>query len=72
MKKFVDYCKDCTIDFIALHYYGDFEGLASHIGEYVATFNKTVWLTEWAFPNVTLPVTQTFYNQSIEFLDRNP
>lgn len=28
--------KNCTYDFVPLHYYGNFEGLASHIGEYVA------------------------------------
>lgn len=26
--------KNCTYDFIPLHWYGNFEGLASHIGEY--------------------------------------
>lgn len=29
--------KNCTFDFVPLHYYGKFEGLASHIGEYAAT-----------------------------------
>lgn len=29
--------KPCTYDFVPLHWYGDFEGLANHIGEYVAT-----------------------------------
>lgn len=29
--------ENCTYDFVPLHYYGNFEGLASHIGEYVAT-----------------------------------
>lgn len=26
--------QDCTYDFVTLHWYGGFEGLASHIGEY--------------------------------------
>lgn len=26
--------KNCTYDFVPLHWYGNFEGLASHIGEY--------------------------------------
>lgn len=30
--------KPCTYDFVPLHWYGDFEGLASHIGEYIATW----------------------------------
>lgn len=29
--------KNCTYDFIPLHWYGNFEGLASHIGQYYAT-----------------------------------
>jgi hypothetical protein len=29
--------EDCVYDFVTLHWYGSFEGLASHIGEYVAT-----------------------------------
>lgn len=28
--------KNCTYDFVPLHWYGTFEGLASHIGEYAA------------------------------------
>lgn len=28
---------NCTIDFIPIHWYGDFQGLASHIGQVVAT-----------------------------------
>lgn len=42
LKRFLGSCsqiihKPCTYDFVPLHWYGDFEGLASHIGEYVAT-----------------------------------
>lgn len=29
--------KNCTYDFVPLHWYGNFEGLASHIGQYYAT-----------------------------------
>lgn len=28
--------KNCTYDFVTLHWYGGFEGLASHMGEYAA------------------------------------
>jgi hypothetical protein len=28
--------RNCTYDFVPLHWYGDFQGLASHIGEYSA------------------------------------
>lgn len=29
--------KNCTYDFVPLHYYGTFDGLASYIGEFIAT-----------------------------------
>ena len=51
-------------------WYGDFQGLASHIGEYVGTFNKTIWVTEYADSNVNIHESQTFYNQSSSYLDR--
>lgn len=72
MQQFLSACDNCTIDFMAVHYYGNFEGLASHVGQYVGTFNKTVWVTEYADPGVKLKDSQIFYNQSASFMDRNP
>lgn len=61
----------CRADFIPVHYYGDFEGFASHVGQVNATYaNMSMWVTEWAFPEEKLEETQDFYNQSIAFLDR--
>ncbi|KAI5364028.1 Putative glycoside hydrolase superfamily [Septoria linicola] len=61
----------CTPDFIPIHYYGDFQGLASHVGQVNATYeNMTMWVTEWAYPDESLEDTQDFYNQSIAFFDR--
>ncbi|KAK3934536.1 alkali-sensitive linkage protein 1 [Diplogelasinospora grovesii] len=63
--------KNCTYDFITLHWYGNFEGLASHIGTYAAAFpNKTMWITEYNFDNQDLATSQSFYNTSAEYLDR--
>lgn len=70
MQQFFTACSNCTIDFIPVHWYGNFQGLASHIGEYVGTFNKTIWVTEFADANVSLEESQTFYNQSSSYLDR--
>lgn len=41
LRQFLDNCstiigKECTYDFVTLHWYGPFEGMASHIGEYAA------------------------------------
>lgn len=62
-------CSNCTVDFIPVHWYGNFEGLASHIGEYVGTFNRSIWVTEFAYADASLSDSQTFYNQSSSYLD---
>lgn len=72
MQQFLSACKNCTIDFMTVHFYGSFEGLASHIGQYVGTFNKSVWVTEYAYPGASLEDTEVFFNQSASFMDRNP
>lgn len=47
--------EDCVYDFVTLHWYGNFEGLASHIGEYVATFpGKSIWVTEYNLDHAAL------------------
>jgi hypothetical protein len=61
----------CHPDFLPLHWYGNFEGLASHVGRMVIKYpNMTIWVTEWAWPNVGLEETQEFYNQSVAMFDR--
>ncbi|KAK4232734.1 alkali-sensitive linkage protein 1 [Achaetomium macrosporum] len=63
--------QNCTYDFLTIHWYGNFEGLASHMGEYSAAFpNKTMWITEYNVDNQDLATTQTFYNTSADYFDR--
>ncbi|KAI1103854.1 glycoside hydrolase family 128 protein [Jackrogersella minutella] len=63
--------KNCTYDFVAIHWYGNFEGLASHMGSYAAAFpNVTQWITEYNYNDQDLSTTQTFYNTSSEYFDR--
>lgn len=62
---------NCSADFIPVHWYGNFEGLASHVGQVRAAYpNMTVWVTEYADANVGLADSQSFYNQSSQFFDR--
>ncbi|KAK3312094.1 glycosyl hydrolase catalytic core-domain-containing protein [Apodospora peruviana] len=81
LKTFLDSCstivsdggnkKNCSYDFVPIHWYGDFGGLASHMGEYSATFpNKSIWITEYNFNDQALSTTQDFYNMSAEYFDR--
>ncbi|KAI1775888.1 glycoside hydrolase family 128 protein [Hypoxylon cercidicola] len=66
-----DETRNCTYDFVTLHWYGNFEGLASHMGEYAAEFpNVTQWITEYNYDNQDLSTTQSFYNTSSEYFDR--
>lgn len=61
----------CNPDFIPVHWYGNFEGLAAHIGQVVGAYpNLTVWVTEWGYPNENLEDTQSFFNQSVAMMDR--
>lgn len=63
--------KNCTYDFVPMHWYGNFEGLASHIGTYSAAFpNSSIWVTEFNLNDQSLATTQDFFNTSIEYLDR--
>ncbi|KAL2258005.1 hypothetical protein VTK26DRAFT_8854 [Humicola hyalothermophila] len=63
--------RNCTYDFVTIHWYGNFEGLASHMGDYSAAFpNKTMWITEYNLDHQDLKATQLFYNMSAEYFDR--
>ncbi|KAI1077979.1 glycoside hydrolase family 128 protein [Whalleya microplaca] len=63
--------KNCTYDFVSIHWYGNFEGLASHLGSYSAAFpNVSQWITEYNYDNQDLSTTEAFYNTSSEYFDR--
>jgi hypothetical protein len=74
LKGFQSACSNsCSVDFLPIHWYGDFQGLASHIGESKATFpnwTQSMWITEYALPNSNLSSTQLFLNQSLQYFDR--
>ncbi|KAJ6256915.1 hypothetical protein Dda_7798 [Drechslerella dactyloides] len=71
LKAFMAACKNCTFDFIPLHWYGNFDGLASHLGTYSAAFpNQTFWFTEVAFNHQPVEPSQEFFNLTMEYFDR--
>ena len=72
LRNFFTHCAGkCSADFIPVHWYGNFEGLASHVGEVNTTYpNMTMWVTEYALNNADLQASQDFYNQSSQFFDR--
>ncbi|GAB7366356.1 hypothetical protein MBLNU230_g8156t1 [Neophaeotheca triangularis] len=61
---------ECNPDFIPVHWYGNFEGLASHVGQVNSTYpNMTMWVTEYAMANEDLEESQEFYNMSANWFD---
>ncbi|KJZ78647.1 hypothetical protein HIM_02038 [Hirsutella minnesotensis 3608] len=63
--------KNCTWDFLPVHWYDNFAGLASHIGERKATWpDAEIWVTEYAYAHQDLAPTQDFYKQSVDYLDK--
>lgn len=62
----------CEVDFIPAHWYGNFEGLASHLGQINGTYQNIsgIWVTEFACADCSLDDAQSFANQSFAYLDR--
>ncbi|THY92094.1 hypothetical protein D6C95_06181 [Aureobasidium pullulans] len=62
----------CEVDFIPAHWYGDFGGLASHLGQVNGTYQNisSIWVTEFACAGCTLEASQSFANTTFEYLDR--
>jgi hypothetical protein len=49
LQSFISKCTGCTIDFIPLHWYGyDGPSFVSYVQTMRNTFNKPIWITEWA------------------------
>ncbi|KAK7703032.1 hypothetical protein SLS64_009303 [Diaporthe eres] len=87
LRQFNEACWDidpdngCPTDFVALHWYGNFEGLASWIGtvrEYYTNSTSTgavdpdnikFWITEMALPQQDEDDTVAMMNQSLTYLD---
>lgn len=72
MENFFSECDgNCNPDFFPAHWYGNFEGLASFLGQVNGTYpNMTLWVTEYAYPEGSLEDAQIFYNQSAEYFER--
>ncbi|KAI0129004.1 glycosyl hydrolase catalytic core-domain-containing protein [Xylariales sp. AK1849] len=82
LRSFNESCYDldpagCPTDFVAVHWYGDFSGLASWLGTLheFYTANSTgqedlkFWVTEMALPQQDDDATVSMMNQSLAYLD---
>ncbi|KAF2433731.1 hypothetical protein EJ08DRAFT_694216 [Tothia fuscella] len=72
LQQFFTACNgQCHADFVPIHWYGSFIGLASEVGQMRATYpNMTIWVTEFADSHQDLARTQMTFNQSVTYLDR--
>ena len=69
---FYSHCNGrCTTDFLPLHWYGDFTYLPDYIGGMKGAYKNmsTIWITEFAYPDVLLEMSQLFFNQSTGYFD---
>ncbi|ROW17418.1 hypothetical protein VPNG_00847 [Cytospora leucostoma] len=87
LREFISSCwaidpeNGCPTDFVALHWYGDFAGMASWLGtlrEFYVTNSSNgavdadslqFWITEMALPQQSEDATVSMMNQSITYLD---
>ncbi|KAG6371863.1 glycosyl hydrolase catalytic core-domain-containing protein [Boletus reticuloceps] len=80
MQSFVEGCTDCTIDAIAFHFYGtDPRAFVEHATTLHETYNKPIWVTEFADQNfsgsggqASMPDIYAFQSSVIEFVENTP
>ncbi|KAH7099680.1 glycosyl hydrolase catalytic core-domain-containing protein [Auriculariales sp. MPI-PUGE-AT-0066] len=81
LQNFINVCgTDCTIDKIALHYYGtNASALIEYVQEVYEMFQKPIWMTEFACQSfvdsedvATAEQISAFMNQTVEFFESTP
>ncbi|EKJ71080.1 hypothetical protein NXS19_007587 [Fusarium pseudograminearum] len=64
--------RNCTWDYLPVHWYDNFEGLASHIGERLAEWpNASIWVTEYAYAHQDPKPTDSFFKQTLKWFDES-
>ncbi|KAJ3520302.1 hypothetical protein NM208_g13762 [Fusarium decemcellulare] len=64
--------KNCTWDYLPVHWYDNFEGLASHIGERLAVWpDAQIWITEYAYAHQDPAPTDAFFQQTLKWFDES-
>lgn len=64
--------RNCTWDFLPVHWYDNLEGLKSHIEERRAEWpDATIWVTEYAYAHQDLEATQEHFNRTIEYFENS-
>ncbi|KAG9258811.1 uncharacterized protein F5Z01DRAFT_4496 [Emericellopsis atlantica] len=62
--------KNCTWDFLPVHWYDNVEGLKSHINERREEWpGVEIWVTEYAYAHKSLDEVQEHFNTTLEYFD---
>ncbi|RDB28679.1 Alkali-sensitive linkage protein 1 [Hypsizygus marmoreus] len=71
LEAFFAACKNCTVDFLPLHWYGEGEeSFYQYIGEIHGLYPKLpLWITEYASTSVNDTVVANFLNATTSFMD---
>lgn len=63
--------KNCTWDVVPVHWYDNFAGLTSHIGERHSLWpDAEVWVTEYALAHQDAKPTEEYYHQTVDYFDK--
>jgi hypothetical protein len=74
----IDSKNGCPADFVTAHWYGDFAGLASWLGQLSGWYNQSgsgidgavrIWVSELGLPQASQDMTFAMMNQSLPYLD---
>ncbi|KAF5365233.1 hypothetical protein D9758_005401 [Tetrapyrgos nigripes] len=71
LQAFLSACDGCTVDFIAIHWYGDgADNFIAYVQDVHNQFpNKNIWVTEFASTSTDPAAVQAFLDQTINWLD---
>lgn len=72
LKEFMSKCTDCSVDFIACHWYGpDFSNFESYVKSVIKSFpGKKIWITEFALElSASQDQQNSFIKKAQKFLD---
>ncbi|KAG6909798.1 hypothetical protein DXG01_015291 [Tephrocybe rancida] len=75
LKDFFTFCGGCTVDSVALHWFGtSSSSMTSYISQFHNTFGKPIWVTEFAYEDFsggtpTQAVVNTFMAQVVTFME---
>ncbi|CAE6467372.1 unnamed protein product [Rhizoctonia solani] len=70
MQEFFDLCAgSCTVDFLALHWYGNVaEEFIAYLEDFHTTFQRPIWITEYSCQNFVNGA-QCTYDEIVQFLN---